>query len=172
MFFLPVHGDQYSPGSPQLRCSLVSGQPPRKNEPTGTSFLPTATAWDFSPPLPLPVLPGTRPHPRVLPAAVRLKRRANLSGLEPSHSHSRLTSHPPPPLESPPPFTRVTGSPSSSIPHLCTCPTPKGPVTKIPRNGADLVLLFLFGHISVPSLAVHQIHTSSVKSTAFCTQAD
>lgn len=78
MFFLPIYGNQYSVGSPQLRYSLLYGQPPRKRKTAGTSFLPTATAWDFSPP-PLPsVLPGTTPYSRVVPAEVGVERRADL----------------------------------------------------------------------------------------------
>ena len=93
---------------PNLGRTSCMGSHLEKHETTGTSFLPTATAWDFSPPPPPPVLPGTTPRPRVVPAVPRRKRRAALhvDSFHPTASSSPI---PPPQLESPTsPLPRVT----------------------------------------------------------------
>lgn len=64
MFCLPIYDNQYSLGIPNLGVASYMGSHLGKYETMGTSFLPTATAWDFSPPPPLPVLPGDSPLPQ------------------------------------------------------------------------------------------------------------
>lgn len=50
MFCLPIYDNQYSLGIPNLGVASYMGSHLGKYETMGTSFLPTATAWDFSPP--------------------------------------------------------------------------------------------------------------------------
>lgn len=75
---------------PNLGRASCVGSHLERPRTTGRSFLPTATAWHLSPP-PAPVLPGTTPHPRMVPAVGRMKRRANLH--VDSSYHCQFISH-------------------------------------------------------------------------------
>lgn len=111
-----------------------------KQKPTGTSFLPTATAWDFSPPPPPPALPG-RPSSRGGACGGEDGEKANLHG-DALHSTASSSPVPPPHLESlTSPLPRVTVL--LFICQLCPFLIPEGPVTKIPRYGLSLIL-FLY----------------------------
>lgn len=63
--------------APNLGVASWMGSYLEKRKTTGTSFLPTATARDFSPPQ-LHQYCLRQPQPQVVPAVVRMKRRANL----------------------------------------------------------------------------------------------
>ena len=82
---------------PNLGRASCVGSHLERPRTTGRSFLPTATAWHLSPP-PAPVLPGTTPHPRMVPAVGRMKRRANLH-VDSSYHTASSSPIPPPHLE-------------------------------------------------------------------------
>lgn len=113
---------------PTLGRTSGMGSHLEKHKTTGTSFLPTATAWDFSPPPPPPVLPGTTPHPRVVPAVVRMKRRANLH-VDSFHATASSSPIPPPHLQSPS-LPIVQSHHPLFTTHLHPFSIPEGPVTK------------------------------------------
>lgn len=146
-------------GVPNLGIASCVGSHLEKHKTTGTSFLPTATAWDFSPPPPPPVLPGTTPHPRVVPAVVRMKRRANLHvGLFPSHC--QFISHSISYLESP-----TSRSPSHCLPYssLILVPSPSQKVLWQKSLGmSQISFAFICGQI-FPNLALHQNHMALLK---------
>lgn len=103
-----------------------------KHKIMGTSFLPTATAWDFSPPQLHQYYLG-QPQAQVVLAVVRMKRRANLHVDSPFHCQFISIFH----------FTSVPRVPTFPLPRVTTLfihrsslslPHPQGPVMKIPRR--------------------------------------
>ena len=95
------------------RASCVGGHLERPRT-TGRSFLPTAAAWRLSPPPPPPVLPGTTPHPRMVPAVGRMKRRADL------HADASCPTASPSPI--PPPLLEPRASALPRVSVLLTHP--------------------------------------------------
>lgn len=136
---------QAAPDLGRASCVSCMGSHLGKCKTTGTSFLPTATAWDFSPPPLPPVLLGIALHPRAVPTVVRRKRRANLH-VDSCHPTASSSPIPPPHLESltcPGPGVVILPTHPLSL----SFPIPKGPVTKSLGMSQAQFCVYMWAHL-------------------------
>lgn len=130
-----------------------------KPQPTGTSFLPTATAWDLSPPPPPPVLPGlSRPQGGAC------------SGEDEEKANLYVTLGIPLPVHLP--FLLLARVPDIPLPRVTihlpplSLPHPRRSCDRNPKIWAKFDFVLVCGQIVFPNLVLYQNRVALVKSMA------